>query len=110
MEERRQDTRYRADFTAKYFYVKRKMMYDGNTAVKDLSIKGMRLYLPPMLEKDDIFLLEIKSHVLGTITAIAKVIWTKDIQADRESGARFDWVSDVSRLAQYIQRLQVKAA
>ena len=110
MEERRQHIRYCTDFSAKYFYIKRKTRCEGDTTVKDLSIKGMRLYLPPMIAKDDIFLVEMKSPALGTIAAIAKVIWTKDIQAERESGARFDWVSNSNRLAKYIEDLKVKAA
>ena len=78
--------------------------------MKDLSIDGMRLNLSSVIKKGDIFLVEMKLHFVGTTSAIAKVIWTMDTGKNYKAGIMFDWVSNIKKLARYIQGLQLKAA
>ena len=110
MKERRKYTRYHPDLQARYVYVRGMVALEEDTQLKDLSINGMRLCLSSVIKKGDIFLVEMKLPFIGTISAIAKVIWTKDIGKRAEAGTIFDWVSSIEKLARYLQRLQLKAA
>ena len=94
----------------RYVYVRGMVALEEDTCLKDLSINGMRLHLSSVIKKGDIFLVEMKLPFMGTISAIAKVVWTKDIGKNSEAGAMFDWISNINKLAKYIQRLQLKAA
>lgn len=112
MQERRKYTRYHPDLRVRYIYVRGMIALEENTQLKDISINGLRLYLSSVIKKGGIFLVEMKLPFMGmgTISAIAKVIWTKDIGKNAEAGVIFDWISNINKLAKYIQGLQLKAA
>ena len=110
MQERRRYTRYHPDLKVRYIYVRGMVALEEDTYLKDLSINGMCLYLSSVIKRGDIFLVEVKLPFIGTISAIAKVVWTKDIGKTTEAGVIFDWISKVDKLARYLQGLQLKAA
>ncbi len=110
MQERRRYTRYHSGLKVRYIYVRGVVAIEEDTSLKDLSINGMCLYLSSVIKKSDIFLVEMKLPFVGIISAIAKVVWIKDTGKNSEAGVMFDWISNVNKLAKYIQRLQLKAA
>ena len=110
MKERRKYTRYRTDLQVRYIYRRGMVAFEENTRLKDLSVNGMCLHLSSLIKRGDTFLVEMELPYTGIISAIAKVIWTKTGGKTIEAGAMFDWVSDVTRLAEYIQKLQIDAA
>ena len=110
MKERRRYTRYHPDLQVRYVYVRGMVALEEDTNLKDLGINGMRLNLSSVIKRGDIFLVEMKLPFVGTISAIAKVVWTKDTGKNSEAGVMFDWVSNINKLAKYIQGLQLKAA
>lgn len=110
MRERRRYTRYPSNLKVKYIYVRGMIALEEDTQLKDLSINGMRLHLSSLIKRGDIFLVEMNLPFIGTISAIAKVIWTKETRKTAEAGVMFDWVSNIDKLTMYIQGLQLKAA
>lgn len=110
MQDRRKYTRYNPNLQVRYIYVRGMIALEDNTQLEDLSINGMRLYLSSIVKTGDIFLVEIPLPLLGTISAIAKVAWTKGIGNNAEAGVAFDWISNANRLGKYIEGLRVKAA
>ena len=111
MKERREYTRYDTDLKVRYIYRRGMIALEEDTYLKNLSLNGMRLYLSSVIKNGDVFLVEMRLPLAGTISAIAEVIWIKEEGVKTiEAGAAFDWVSDINRLAEYLQRLQSQAA
>lgn len=106
MHEQRQYMRYQPNISARYIYVRGMVALEEDTKVDDLSVTGMRLHISSVVRTGDVFLAEIPLPLLGTISAIAKVVWTED----KEAGVVFDWVSNAPRLERYIEELERKAA
>ena len=110
MNERRRYIRFESDLTLRYVYIRGMITLEEDTRLKDISINGMRLYLPPVIKKGDIFLAELNMPFTGLISAIAKVIWTRELpEAKEEAGVEFDWVSNIDKLGRYLQKLKLAA-
>ena len=110
MQERRRYTRYYPDLKVRYIYVRGMVAVEEDTRLKDLSINGMGLCLSSVVKKGDVFIVEMNLPLIGTISAIAKVVWIKERTNYSEAGVIFDWISSIDKLAKYIQRLQLMAA
>ena len=123
MNERRRYIRFESDLTLRYVYIRGMITLEEDARLKDISINGMRLYLPPVIKKGDIFLVELNMPFTGLISAIAKVIWTRELPEAKEeagppspafgrqgeAGVEFDWISNIDKLGRYLQKLKLAA-
>jgi len=112
MHERRKYTRYKTDLEITYIYRRGMIAFEGAAEIKNISLGGMKLKVPSAIKKGEIFLAEIELPVNQTISAIVSTVWGKpDIDNKHtELGIKFDWVSNINKLAGYIESLQKKAA
>ncbi|MFH0731490.1 MAG: PilZ domain-containing protein [Candidatus Omnitrophota bacterium] len=117
MRERRRYPRYNTNLQARYLYIRGMVALEEETRLSDLSVAGMRIYLSSIVKRGDVFIVEMKLPFIGTISAMARVIWTKAAgnteeagHAYRQAGVLFEWVSNENKLQDYLEELQLKAA
>ncbi len=112
MNERRRYIRFESNLTLRYVYIRGMITLEEDTRLKDISINGMRIYLPSLIKRGDMFLAELDMPFAGLISAIVKVIWTKEVpeaKEKQEAGVEFDWISNIDKLGRYLQKLKMAA-